>query len=286
MKYQMIKTLFKNMELIEPSLLNASKAMKQASIDIKNIGYSLDKVNEVLEYHFMEDPSLERDWETIDLLYNAGFWYIPSLPHPIFKKLLELDDKSKENVSSLIVELMNKDDCYHLSNIVNRWDLDIFNEKNIIFQEALQAHKEKKYVLSIPALALQVEPLIKDYLSLDHTTNIRNIKETLKELMENCKEEKKKEIYINENKSRPMYLYLVSLKFFSENVFKFYKGGQDFNNVKNPFNRHVISHGALKIKDFNQELSTKLILFLDTLHFILSHFQEELLDKPEYTNAR
>ncbi len=276
---QIIDSLLKNIEIIEPMLNNASQLVKQNEKYIPYINYSfLDYINEIIEYNFMEDPSLEKDWETIELLHNAGFWYIPSLPHPVFKKLSQLDDKSKENISSLILELMNMNDYYQLTNIVNKWNLDVFKEKNIIFQEALQAHKEGKYVLSIPALALQVEPLIKNYLSLDHSTKIRKIKKTLKELMETCKDEKKKEIWIDENKSRPMYVYLISLKFISENVFEFYKGGQDFNNVKNTFNRHVIGHGALKTKDFNQELSTKLFLFLDTLHFVLSYFKEELLD--------
>ncbi|MEN6551810.1 MAG: hypothetical protein ABFC34_02870 [Methanobacterium sp.] len=256
--------LSKYIDIIVPVLDNTFQVMEQTTGTIGNF----------IEYELIGDPSLEKNWETIALLYNAGFWYIPSLPYSVFKNLLKLDDKSKDNVSSLIMELMNNDNCYQLESIVNKWNLDIFKEKELIFQEALQSHKEGKYVLSIPALTLQAEPIIKDYLSLDHGKMMKNVKNKLKKSMENTKEEKKKEIYIDENKSRKMYLYLVSLDFISQIVFKFY-ARQDFNNVKNPFNRNVICHGALQIKDFNQELSTKLFLFLDTLHFSLSHSQYE-----------
>lgn len=85
----------------------------------------------------------------------------------MFKNLSKLDDKSKENVSFWIVEFMNKNDCSHFTKIVDSWDSDLFKDKSIIFQEALQAHKEGRYVLSIPALTLQIEP-IKDFLQVSH----------------------------------------------------------------------------------------------------------------------
>jgi len=267
--------LLRYLDQIQPMLLTASKQTDVIEKTLETIDFSLlDDVINNFEIEYFGDPSLQKNYETEKLLYCAGFWYIPSLPYPVFKNLLNLDDKSKENVSSLIVELMNKDDCSHLTNIVDGWDLDLFKEKRIIFQEALQAHKDGKYVLSIPALALQIEPIIKDFLQVSHKKFIGTVKDELKKRVEDLKEEKKNEIFCDETKSREMYRYLVSLKFISDAVFPFY-GRQDFDNVENTFNRHVIGHGALNVVEYDQVLSTKLILFLDTLYYVLHFFQDK-----------
>lgn len=235
---------------------------------------SIRQANKILEYHIKGDPTLKRDYDTINLLYDSGYWYIPSLPNPVFVQLLNLDDKSKENVSSLILELMNQNNCYQLEFIMDNWDLSFFKEKEIIFKNALSAHKDGKYVLSIPALALQVEPIVKKWLSLNPKEHMAQVKGELKSNIENLKEKKKNEIFIDEEKSRELFDYIVSLRFIDEVFFQFY-GRQDFDDVNNTLNRHVIGHGALNIEDYNQELSTKLILFLDKLHFLLERFQNK-----------
>lgn len=58
-------------------------------------------------------------------------------------------------------------------------------------------------------------------------------------------------------------------------MYFFHYKSQKFEDITNPFNRHVIGHGALEIEDYTQELSTKLILFLDKIHYLCEHYPEE-----------
>lgn len=252
-------------DLLERHRENTINALEKIPLE------KIYQVNKIVEYHFIGDPTLKKDYATINLLYESGYWYIPSLPNPVFEDLLKLDDKSQENVSSLILELMNQNNCYQLQFIIDNWDLDLFQEKEIIFQEALLAHKEGKYVLSIPTLALQVEPIVKKWLSMNPSEQIGKVKSKLKFKIEDLKEKKKNEIFVDEEKSGELFNYLVSLRFIDEVFFPFY-GRQEFDDIDNTLNRHVIGHGALNIEDYNQELSTKLILFLDKLHFLLENF--------------
>lgn len=250
------------------------RQIKTLEKSLSNVEEPLYLAQKLLECQLIGDPSLKRDYETIDLLYSSGYWYLPSLPHPVFISLLGLDDKSKENVSSLILEFMNQDNCNQLQIIIDNWNIEEFNEREIILKEALSAHREGKYVLSIPAIALQVEPIIKKWLSLSPSEYMSKAKKELKNILNESKDYQKDRIVIDERKSREMRYYLVTLRFINEIFFPFYES-QKFENITNPFNRHVIGHGALEIEDHTQELSTKLILFLDKMHYLCEHFPEE-----------
>jgi len=63
-----------------------------------------------------------------------------------------------------IVEYFNKHECKELEDIVNSWKLESFSNNKKIFQDALWAHKESKYTLTVPTLTIQVEGVIRSYL--------------------------------------------------------------------------------------------------------------------------
>jgi hypothetical protein len=83
-----------------------------------------------------------------------------------FSKLVEqLQDKPDKEVrrelDRAILGYFRRDDHAPLSNMVGEWQ-EHFEDRHHIFEDALWAHKQSRYTLSIHTLAAQVEGIIRD----------------------------------------------------------------------------------------------------------------------------
>jgi len=99
--------------------------------------------------------------------FSRGGWSevpLDNMTEPEFSALLEgLLEKSDEEVKSeldtVIFEYFRRDNYAPLSELVDRWFL--FEDRHQMFEDALWAHKQGRYTLSIPALAAQFEGIVR-----------------------------------------------------------------------------------------------------------------------------
>jgi hypothetical protein len=124
----------------------------------------LDSLREVVEgaYWFGENLALVLVLSAIT--FPRGGWSevpLRGMNLVEYTRLLErLWDKPTEEIESeldkLIPEYFRRDDHAPLSEMVGSWYLYV-EDRRQVFEDALWAHKQKRYTLSIPALAAQVE---------------------------------------------------------------------------------------------------------------------------------
>ncbi|MBM4242062.1 MAG: hypothetical protein FJ150_10475 [Euryarchaeota archaeon] len=198
---------------------------------------------------------------------DNGWWFILSLPDDFFHVELQgLEDRiTPKLLTKKIVEYFNKDECKELEDILNSWELESFSNNKKIFQDALWAHKESKYTLTVPTLTIQVEGVIRSYLDYISEHSIHPYKEALK---------KRYEESISENRGLESFIQKKNLEFLEKKLENFY---QSFEPSK-PKNfddlyRHPLFHGQY-LNYHSIEISTKLFLFLDMLYWILDDLEK------------
>jgi len=230
---------------------------------INKLEIQIKMQNELFSKH--TEPDLEKANE---ILINNGWWFILSLPISSCIKLNEVEsDVTPENLTKWIVDYHNKDNFKVLEEIVNKWDLKVFNENEEIFKEALWAHKKEKFVLTVPTLTIQVEGILRRYFESISARSVNKYRNELKKECENA---------INENKLGGMmkFVRLKNLEFIDNKLNEFYGSFNDTNPRQlDDIHRHPLLHGQY-LKYGTIEFSTKLFLILDMMHFILSDLEE------------
>ena len=95
---------------------------------------------------------------------RAGFWISPSAPFPLFsllKRLVDNGEATPESIRQAIVGYFEADDFYYLKSMVDGWKRNLyFIDRMSIITEALDAHINGKYSLSIPTLLPLVEGIM------------------------------------------------------------------------------------------------------------------------------
>lgn len=214
---------------------------------------------------FLEDiePRLEK---RIKIFFDSGWWLIPSLPYSFFYEVHNLDQELTPTLlTEEIVKYFNDDGCKELDAIVDKWELEFFIENNDIFTDALWAHKKSKYTLTVPALAIQVEGIIRTYLDNITEYNSRPYRDELK---------KKYEESMSQNNGLRSYMEMKNLEFLEVCLRNYYRSfdpsiPKDFDDLY----RNPLFHG--QYRNYNSiVISTKLFLFLDMLHDILKDIEE------------
>ena len=95
-------------------------------------------------------------------LQKIGLWGSPALlPYPLSKIIKQLGENNIQGARSTLVEYFTPDYIERCSS--KWWTLVQFNERKKLLQDALDAHRNEKYGLSIHALLPQVEGIITDW---------------------------------------------------------------------------------------------------------------------------
>jgi len=99
-------------------------------------------------------------------LTRAGFWIPPSAPVGLLRLLRALINEERDTPESMrqaIVDYYESGDSCQLRNMVDDWQRNpYFADRMQIINDALEAHIEGKYTLSIPALLPLVEGILTD----------------------------------------------------------------------------------------------------------------------------
>lgn len=99
---------------------------------------------------------------------KSGWWFTPSLMEVpanwINQAAYDCQNGNKTAITNLFRKVFQKDSCKYLETVVNIW------KKNKFFQPwqkhlvaALEAHRNKKYTLSVPVLLLVAEGIATDF---------------------------------------------------------------------------------------------------------------------------
>ncbi|MEN6552545.1 MAG: hypothetical protein ABFC34_06615 [Methanobacterium sp.] len=205
--------------------------------------------------------------ESAKIMFDNRWWFIPTMPPTFYLQLLKAEDVNQQNLTDFLVKYHNKDNCAELNNIIKRWKLDEFNENMEIFEDALWAHKESKFTLTVPALTIQVEGIFRSYLDHMSEDNFFKYKTELKT--------KYGEAIKNEDKilGFERFIAIQNMKFLDKTMEIFTLRVSSIPQDYDELYRNALFHGLYKNYS-SIEMSTKTILLLDMLHRILSDLEK------------
>jgi len=110
------------------------------------------------------EKQLELDEETVKAFQKAGWAIAPSMPVSLLKRVVELHKGSKERFASqVIIGYYHRKAYANLKDMVSAWQTHpLFTSRMHIFLDALEAHINGQYTLSIPALMPQIEGILSE----------------------------------------------------------------------------------------------------------------------------
>lgn len=248
----------KNSAIIEtmPDSSLISKALSQA---LEPLMKTLDKISPDLIIQNLE--------KSAEIMFDNGWWLILTMPFPFYTQLADIKDINKKYLTDYLVKYHNENDCIGLENLIKRWTLDEFKNNKEIFEDALWAHKQSKFTLSVPALTIQVEGTLRSYFYQKLDKNFHVYYNELKKQYTQTIKNKNENLDYGEVFER--FTKFQNIKFIEEG-FKTFMKSFDPGEPRNfdDLHRHPLFHG--QFKNYNTiEMSTKLFLFLDMIHSIL-----------------
>jgi len=196
-------------------------------------------------------------------LQKIGLWTAPALlPYPLSKIVFQLE---KDDINGAKMTLLSHCTPTFLENLSKKWwtvkELEV---RRSLIDNAINAHKEGKYMLSIPALLPQIEGIVTDWV---HS----QIPENLIPWRIDSKTKKFRDIILK-NATQFSYNRIVNstINFILGGpVLKTFKRWVD--EIEKAFpSRHVVEHGKYDPALYTEENSVKLLLLIDTLYFIIS----------------
>jgi hypothetical protein len=195
-------------------------------------------------------------------LQKIGLWTAPALlPYPLSKIVVQLEKDDIDGAKSTLLGHCTPEFLEKLSN--KWWNTKELEIRRPLIEAAIVAHRECKYVLSIPALLPQVEGIVSDWAYSQKPENFP--------WRIDSKTKKFRDIILK--KPTPFsYNRIVN------STINFILGGPVLKNFKRWVdeiekafpNRHVVEHGRYDPSLFTEENSVKLLLLMDTLYFIIS----------------
>ena len=218
-------------------------------------------IKRVNEFHNNLDSQISQ------LLKDAGFWMSPNLSSyfiGFIQGKISKEGESAETTRKAVCEFFRINDYLQLKNLVSSWlKCPPFYKRERIINDALSAHIEEKYTLSIPALLPHVEGIATEL----------NVYETW------FNDHFKNEYYQKIIRGNLQYIRYPksTIDNFLESYFpQIYKTiGNEMNDVptwmkshhlieNQTLQRHAIMHGGF-YEYYSEENSIRVFLFLDLL---------------------
>jgi len=198
------------------------------------------------------------------MLRKHGLWPAPALlPYPLTKISKDLSEGNIEGARNLLRGYCTVDFIENLSS--KWWSVEQFTARKSLIQEALAAHKQGHYRVSIHALLPQVEGIVTDWV-------YTKLPESEVPWRQESKTKKLRDIVLTDTPSTLTYQRIVesTIDFIIEGpVYQTFRNWLGQINQAFP-NRHVVEHGRYDDLLFTEDNSIKLFLLLDTIYYILS----------------
>jgi hypothetical protein len=196
-------------------------------------------------------------------LKKIGLWVAPSLlPYPISQILKQILDQNITGAQKTLVEFCTVDFIRSLSE---KWfNIDAFSQRKQLINEAIFAHENKLYHLSINTLLPQLEGIITDWeysIKNNQGPVLFRVQSKIKNFTDIVSSSNNTYIHHSIVNSTNSFL----LEGFMLTTFKNWTDPLD---VSFP-NRHAITHGRYEKDLYTVENSIKVFLLLDTISHII-----------------
>lgn len=197
-------------------------------------------------------------------LQKIGLWAAPALlPYPISKIAKQLEEGDTENAYNTLLEYCTSEYIEKLSS--KWWTIKQFKMRKELIQDALHAHKEGRYRLSIHALLPQIEGIITDWI-------YTKLPEKEVPYRQVSKTKKFRDLVLEKPPTTFTYKRIVksAVDFIVDGpVLETFKRWTDEIDQAFP-NRNVVQHGKYDKSLFTEENSVKLFLLIDTVYYTVS----------------
>lgn len=180
-------------ELVQP----VSEMQEALAKQVKDITYGLDNITRRMAAHMAAVGLAVQKISSLGIFYNliqlvqapkdaaeafkAADWTIaPSMPFELREHVVDMHKQGKtQYISRIIMGYYQRNNHQHLIETVESWESNSsFAPRMHILKDALQAHCQGLYTLSVPAITPQVEGVLIDYvLDNKQVVNLRKIKE-------------------------------------------------------------------------------------------------------------
>lgn len=136
-------------------------AMNLSALNLSSLGI-FDKLAKLLEY----------DKNSAEAFKVAGWTIAPSMNSELKEKVVLFHEQNKTRyVSQVILGYYHKNNFEKLKKTVATWETNpLFSSRMHIFKAVLEAHCNRNYILSIPALLPQVEGILNEYVKVNNLT--------------------------------------------------------------------------------------------------------------------
>lgn len=197
-------------------------------------------------------------------LQKIGLWAAPALlPYPTSKILKQLAESDNEGALATFRAYCTPEFIQKLSH--KWWTVEQYRQRKKLIEDAIGAHTEGRYELSIHALLPHIEGIITDWI-------VVRLSEEEIPWSQKSKTKKFQALVLKNPPTTFTYERIV------ESTINFIVGGPVLRTFKSWLdqidrafpNRHVVQHGKYDSSLFTEENSAKLFLLMDTLYYIIS----------------
>lgn len=197
------------------------------------------------------------------ILINMGWWILPEwTPADIFNVVLLYKEGKEKQIEKQIMAFF---DNKKLNKMLREWKQNSLLKSRIhILKDAIWAHNQGKYTLSVPVLLPQLEGIMVEGLELKGKVRYKEIKDSFEDKLKTPEAD-----FIFTIKSSG---YRIIEQYISEN----FEWGQA---TSSKLSRHAILHGHQT--NYNRKkTSLKLILLIDYVQKVLSNNLKILASHP------
>jgi hypothetical protein len=100
-----------------------------------------------------------------EVMARHGWWLVRQLPLSFYSDVANHDEEvTREAITKYILDWFSHDQWEPLAQVVDGWNLGIFNSTREHFQDALEVHKQGRYTMTIPGLVIQIERIVREFI--------------------------------------------------------------------------------------------------------------------------
>lgn len=247
-----------------------SKWHQQVTPVLQDLAPVLSKVHDFLESW---RRYIEEETEVAEAFKSGHLVLAPSMPPSLVGDVTSFcRAREFKNASREISNYYRKNGYHNLKRVVHGWSENgYFRPRMSIIQDALEAHKQRKYTLSVPALLPQVEGIASDISKKSRKLLSRHSRARLG---------KTKAIVVQVvEAAKPPFgraMHETLLAFIDEPLYRPRDFEAEYGTIRKHtgLSRHGILHG-LQIRYANYTNSLRLFLVLDILFYLAEEIDRQ-----------
>lgn len=253
------------LSMMESTRIVNENLMKTFQIPLLQMTENIQSLFSTIDFSLL---IYRKEWsEQRETLLKYGWFYSDEFPEELMYEIHEKRESfTTDDVDKIIVTYFRKDRCKALKQVVKQWsELSYFNNREIIFHEALVNHSRKYYNSSITLLTIHTEGVITDFVRL----NMQEPRFRVKKAIDDIKR------VLGENETVSIYEYEVFNDVIEKIEDAFTEGFSHADPDKSSNkSRDKIAHGHAYEKE-NEVNSLKKLLYLNEIYHLFLLLKEQ-----------